>query len=219
MNPMPPHQPPDRIAIRRHRAPHQSFLAVLGARLAAGVPLLAALAAGGLVADRTPDADQRVRPFVVSGAIDTAVPARTFDATVLAMRGAGTITAGRNARDTGGVWVLVQVRLVARDEPITLGYAALLDERGREYLATERFSQALIGGRTLQPGLPVTGEIAFEVPRAAAVRLSLRLAAQSLEHRMDAMIEVALPPADPAAVERWATDAKPAVLASPSAVR
>jgi hypothetical protein len=120
--------------------------------------------------------------------------------------------------DTSGVWVLVRVRLVARNEPILVGYAAVRDADGRTYLASNRIELKLVmGGRDLQPGVPVEGEIAFEVPRGAAPSLSLRLARPPLDQRMDAIAEVPLGISG-AMVNKWLAQAEAAKVTQPGAV-
>ncbi|MFS8479771.1 MAG: hypothetical protein FWJ93_12625 [Micromonosporaceae bacterium] len=191
--------------IRRHRAPDRPAaraLAALGSRLGIGALLIAAIAVGSLIKSVTPDTDTRERPFIRTGAPGEATDARTFEVRVLEVRGAKKIVRLGRERETGGVWVLVKVQAVARHEPTTIGYAAVRDARGRLFHATERIAQPLLGGRTLQPGVPVEGEIVFEVPADAAVSLSIRLAWTPLDQRMDAMAEIGLD-IDAASVAAW----------------
>jgi hypothetical protein len=173
--------------ITRHRRSGQGLPAQLGV----GALVIAALAVGGLISSRTPDVDHRERPFVSSGTIGKRVDARAFDVTVLGVRGTMKLARSGVWHDTGGVWVLVRVRLVARDEPASVGYAAVRDSQDRTYLATNRITQPL-QGRSLQPRVPVEGELAFEVPAKVAPTLSVRLAGPPLDQRMDAMAEVPL---------------------------
>lgn len=211
--------PPDGAAgmndVRRHRAPRgpvHEALAALGTRLGVGAVLLAAVAVGGVVQAAAPDADTRERPFLRTGSIGEPVDGRTFEVRVLGTRGAKEVSRSGKTRATGGVWVLVRVRVVARAEPTVLSYAAVRDARGRVFVATERISQPLAGGRALQPGIPVEGEIVFEVPQDAAAGLSVRLATTSIDHRLDAMTEIGLG-IDSATASAWLAEAEPAVLA------
>jgi hypothetical protein len=182
------------------------------------VLILAALAVGGVITSGTPDTDRRQRPFVRTGAMGQAVNARSFDATVLGVRGAAKVSDAGQVHDTSGVWVLVRVRLVARNEPILVGYAAVRDADGRTYLASNRIELKLVmGGRDLQPGVPVEGEIAFEVSRGAAPSLSLRLARPPLDQRMDAIAEVPLGISG-AMVNKWLAQAEAAKVTQPGAV-
>lgn len=197
--------------VARHRRPSAS-----GRRAGAGVLVLAALAVGGLINSRAPDTDHRERPFVNTGPMGRPVDARAFDATVLGVRGTMKLARAGQWHDTGGVWVLVRVRLVAHDEPVLVGYAAVRDSAGRTYLATTRITQPLFG-RPLQPGVPVAADIAFEVPPKVAPTLAVRLAAPPLDQRMDAMAEVPLK-ITPAMVDGWLKDQSITRLDDPQAV-
>jgi hypothetical protein len=171
----------------------------LRSRFGAGVLIVAALSVGGLIRSGTPDVDTSERPFARAGAVGRKVDAQTYDATVLAVRGATKIhrVAGltkRGDRDTDGVWVLVKVRLLAHREAVQVGWAGLKDGRDRVFSCTDRIDQPLVcAGRMLQPGIPVTGEVAFEVPRDAGTDLTIQLNERPIDHRMTTMIEVQLP--------------------------
>lgn len=193
----------------RHRRGGQG----LPARLGVGALVLAALAVGGLISSRTPDVDHRERPFVTTGTIGRPVDARAFSVIVLGVRGATKVARSGVWHDTGGVWVLVRVRLVARDEPASVGYAAVHDSKDRTYLATNRITQPL-QGRSLQPGIPVEGEFAFEVPSKVAPTLAIRLAGPSLDQRMDAMAEVPLR-ITKSMVDEWQRDTEITKLTEP----
>ena len=191
-----------------------------GARLGAGALVVAALAVGAAITTHTPDTDARERPFVRAGVVGQPVNARTFDATVVSVRGAARVTGGAKSarvRDTAGVWVVVRVRLAARDKPTTVDHAVVRDARGRSTLATPRVVQPLIGNAVVQPGIPVEGDVVFEVPRdAAAAGLTIGLA-DALDPRMDAVAEVPLP-IDRATVDRWLAQPVPMVIADAAVV-
>jgi hypothetical protein len=190
-------------------------------RFGAGVLILAALAVGTVIQSGTPDTDTTERPFSRAGAVGKPVDAKTFDATVLSVRGGtkikrdGGLSSRRREHETGGVWVLVRVRLVAREEAILVGWAAVVDGRGRTYHLTNRIDQPLVGsGRMLQPGIPVTGEVAFEVPRDAATNLTIQITDRALDVRMSAMVEVPLP-AGKATVDGWLANTTTMILTTP----
>lgn len=171
----------------------------LRARFGAGVLIVAALSVGGLIRDGAPDVDTSERPFARAGAVGRPVDADTYDATVLDVRGATKIRrlaglSNRGEHDTDGVWILVKVRLVAHDEAISVGWAGVKDGKGRVFSCTDRIDQPVIcAGRTLQPGIRVTGEVAFEVPKDAATDLTLQINERPIDHRMTTMVEVPLP--------------------------
>jgi hypothetical protein len=198
-------------------------------RIGATIAVIAALAIGSLVIDHVPDVDTQQEPYLRTGSVGKLVDVRTFDVSVLSVRGAAAIgdpdstfdSDSDSTHDTSGIWVLVQIRLVAVDKPMAVSYAAVHDAEGRTYLASERFDQRLVDGEyTLQPGVPVAGEVAFEVPVAVAPQLSIRLAAPALVHdlRMDAMADIPLR-IDAAAVRQWKATTKPVTPTVPAVVR
>ena len=176
--------------------------------------IVVTVVAGGAIRTYTPDTDRRERPFVRTGGEDSPVSARTFDVTVLGVRGGAKVSRAGKDHDTGGVWVIVRVRLVGRTAPANVGYAAVADARDRRYHATGRFIQPLPGGRTLQPDIPLVAEIAFEVPAPVDMPLYLLLAGNSLDQRMDAMARCRLP-VDEQALQRWRAESEPLTIAAP----
>jgi hypothetical protein len=194
----------------RHRAPHGDAvqrLTDLSARGGIAALIIAAIAIGGVVNSYTPDTDARERPFARTGAVGERVDVRSFDATVLDVRGGTKLTRSDKIYETGGVWVVVRVRLVARDKAMLLGRAFVDDGRGHQYRLSDRIIQPL-SIRTLQPGIPAEGEIFFEVPKDAATRLTIQLSPRPFDQRMDARAEVPLD-IDQAKVDSWLAASKP----------
>jgi hypothetical protein len=204
--------------VRSHR--QRANGSALGYRIGATLLVIAALAVGTLITRNIPDVDKQQRPFVHTAALGHLVQLRTFDATVLSVRGAAVVTdSDDEPHDTSGVWILVKVRLTTEHQAAAVGYAVLRDAQGHTYLASTRFSQFLVtGGWELQPGVPVAGEIAFEVPVAVATHLSIRLAASVLDHRMDDMADVPLP-IDAGEVRQWKAQTTPVAPAKPAVVK
>jgi hypothetical protein len=208
---------PEHDHVRSHRLPWRTEgLALLRKRFVAGGLILAALAIGGAITAARPDTDTRLASFYRHGALNQTIAGRTFSVRALGVRGAAKIKADRADHDTSGVWVIVKFTVTARREPTSLKYAALVDAKDRSYRATGRFNQFIVeGGYDLQPGVPVTAEVAFEVPKATATRLSMRLSDQ-FDRRLDAILQVRLP-VSAAQVDRWAADPTVAQL-SPTEV-
>lgn len=157
--------------------------------------VLAAIGAGHLINTLVPDVDTRERPFLESGQTDKNVETRRFDITLLGTRVAKVVEADGWKHDTQGKWVILRVRLVAKNKPVGVQYAAIHDTSDRTFLMTDRLEQPLIGARLLQPGIAVEGEVVFEVPKDAN-GLTARFAVQSGDsgvRRMDAMADIALP--------------------------
>lgn len=180
-----------RAPVARHRPSGTTRAAsVLGTLLV----LVAVVAAGGAVTGSELNADERFRPFVITGEVGEPVAGDTFEVTVLGARAAAAIADRPGWRhDTGGVWLLVRVRLVAHQEVATIGVAQVRDRKGRAWSATERVQQDLTRhSYQLQPGVPVEGEIAFEVPVAVAGELTVRLGEAPEWHPMTPVVEVPL---------------------------
>ncbi|MEV4416948.1 hypothetical protein [Catellatospora sp. NPDC049609] len=172
-------------------------------RLGAVLLVVAVLAAGHAIGASLPDRNGQLRPFPVTGDFGTDVTAREFTARAVAVRCAAELKIGEAILSTQGVWVVVRLRLTARREVTSIQYAAIRDAEGRVYEVTDRFEQPLVaGGRRLQPGIRVEGEIALEVPATATGTLTLLLAATFVDHRMDSMTEIPLPIGDAGAALR-----------------
>ena len=187
----------------------------VGYWVAAVAALLLVINVGDRILQFSTDTAYFQRPFEISADLGEDTQARTFSAAVISTRGAGAITERGGARphETTGVWVIVTVRVTAQREPMSIGYCALRDAQGRLYWDSDRIKQGVHGGYTLQPGVPIEGEVAFEVPRdVAAGKLTVLLGERPIDHRMDALIAVYLDRVDRATVDTWAAD-KQATLA------
>lgn len=176
----------------RHRklGPLQRLLAAAGAV----VLVLAVLVAGNALVEYRPTHAEMHKPYLRTGKLNDTVDVRTFDVTVLGARYASTLRVGGVKYETTGVWVIVKVRLNAHTEPMSVAYMALHDRKDRTFEASERFTQTLVGGgRRLQPGIAVQGEVVFEVPKDALPGMTIRFAESTYDHRMDAMADIELP--------------------------
>ncbi|MEU8078503.1 hypothetical protein AB0B31_24045 [Catellatospora citrea] len=183
-------------------------------RLGTAAFVLAALAAGQAVHSAEPNVNHALRPFPVAGEVGAEVAARTFTARVQLVRCAAALRIGEHVLDTQGVWIIAKLRVGARFKPTSIAYAAARDGAGKIYQTTDRVSLDLVsGGLTMQPGLPYEGEIAIEVPTASAGSLTLLLADNSLDQRMDSMAEIGLPISD-----GHACSAEPTTLLAPKSV-
>lgn len=180
--------------------------------LVAVVVLLATISLGIQLKTYADDVDAAQRPFVVEADVGQPAHGRTFVATALEVRGAGAVYDAGLDHTTNGVWLIVKVRLAALHEPVHLGYAALRDSAGRVHVASNRINQPLVGARVLQPNLPVVGEIAFEVPRDAAVSPTVVLAENPTDQRMDSLLYLRLEPISRDVIDGWADDPEPAIL-------
>jgi hypothetical protein len=194
--PKPQRKPASAPEPRRRKAAHAPR--ATGQRVAAvaaavGMAALA-VAIGAGVKWLGPDPASALRPFANAGAPGKELDVRTFTITVQSARTASSLQAGGAAQPTQGVWVIVRVRLTANHEPTPVGYAAVRDRAGRTYLASDRVQQPLIdGSRPFQPGIPIEGDVIFEVPKDALDGLTALFAAHPDRLALDAMAEVGLP--------------------------
>ncbi|NUR69581.1 MAG: hypothetical protein HOU81_02055 [Hamadaea sp.] len=184
-------------------------------RLGTAALVLAALAIGGVISNFKPSDETQQRPFITRGGPEATVHTRSFDAKVLGVRGGEVIGSAGYVHESKGVWVIVKVQLTANHEPTRVFYAALRDGTERIFEASGRVTQDGLGGRNLQPGIPVDVEIAFEVPTEVPLDLSLRLATDSLDHRMDGMAEIGLPITRDD-LTKWKSDKETMRLARPT---
>jgi hypothetical protein len=207
---------PGRYTVGRHRHAGQARLARWLAALAVAVVVVAL---GGTVSGEL-SPDERFREFVTTGAVGDWVSATSFEASVVAVRTAGTITSEDELDlDTAGVWVLVRVRAMASDEATWIDYAVVVDSAGRSWSATERIDQPLVnGGYRIDPRIPVEAEVAFEVPQPAATDLAIRLGEDNGLYglQMASLVEVPLP--IDAAMVAGGLAAEPVAIDSPKIV-
>jgi len=186
---MPPRLPSHMPGRHRNLGPLQRFLKRAGSVLL----VIAALGVGDLILRYTPDVDERERPFLAEGEQGEAVEARLFSATVLKTRTAAVVKASGALHDTQGIWVILRMRFESLDEPLSIVYAAVVDEQGRSFYASDRLKQPLVdGSRMLQAGIGVEGEVAFEVPRDA-VSLTAQFSDVRTSRAMQAITDITLP--------------------------
>lgn len=177
--------------------------------------LLATLAIGAALLPLKPHGIVWQEEFVRTGKVGTPVDARAFDITVLDATGGAKIDA-KTPIETNGIWIVVRIRVVAKDKPVTIGYAALRDDQGRVYDDADKVNQPMIGGRALQPGVPVEGQVVFEVARDVR-RLTARFAKPALFQMYDAVAEIPLP-ITRADIDSWVAEKRAVPVASPKAV-
>lgn len=146
-------------------------------------------------------------PFPTRGRIGAPVEGRDFALTVdqIALTRAVDIppaygNAPVQRRETDGVWVLVQARLDARQEPMTipggaLGVPSLRSGDGTEYaFAGGRLPTVfplLTSGRAAAPGIPARGLLLFELP-AERLAGAVLVASTKVLPDLDSRVEIDL---------------------------
>jgi hypothetical protein len=146
-----------------------------GRRLGAALVILATLAAGHEITARIPDGTVIAGHFYRTGGIDDRVESLDIAATVVDVRGGPAVVSNRGEElHTGGMWIVVRVRLETLTQPNLILHFAIQDRRSRVYKDSARLFQPFTG-YTLQPAIPVEGDLVFEVARDAVPGAQLRL--------------------------------------------
>lgn len=158
-------------------------------RLVTAGALVAVLALGRAVTGAAPTDDELGAPFLADADVGDTVALRVGDLEVVEVTGSTTLEGSSGVRPTSGVWVVATIRFEARDEPTSLGYAAVVGTDGTTYEATGR-SDLLLS--TSQPGVAVVGTVSIELPPEAVPGARLRLAASFFDQRLDSMADVDL---------------------------
>ncbi|GAA2228289.1 hypothetical protein N1031_05445 [Herbiconiux moechotypicola] len=164
--------------------------------LAHGVVLVVVLVVAGVVAHTAPTDAGWQAAIPVSGQLGERVVGRNIAATVDEVRVAERVVASNGwAGETTGVWVVVDatVESVVDDFGALLG-TAQLRVGDVVYSASDRPDLGTLAGDSLATGIPTSGPLMFEVPRAVlqseeAAHATVQLAINS-DPRADSMIEV-----------------------------
>ena len=147
----------------------------------------------------TPPYAMLTGPIRTAGGQGEAVASRTFSARIEKALQARTIAYKRFGKDferaTGGVWLLVSVETRVGQKTMAIRAATIRGASGRLYRQSRRAGNApqLLSGKTVQPGLPTTGLLVFELPEDETTEMSLLLSAQYSPQLQDE-IEIALEP-------------------------
>lgn len=178
-----------------------------GHRLGTAVLVAGAVAVGGAVNAYAPGPELRERPFINSGHKGDRVVGRTFDAELLGVRGGAIVTSRSQPHDTGGVWVIIKVRLTAHEKPQQINYGAIRDGDDRIFRSSGRIDNNP-PYRIMQPGIPIECEIVFEVPKDVPLPIAARLSASFSDLRMDSVAQLELD-VTRQQLQQWAADQAP----------
>lgn len=132
----------------------------------------------------TPPYAMLTGPIRTDGAQGDIVASRTFSAKVDKAVQAKTIAYKRFGkdveRDTSGAWLLVAVEMRADRQTMPIRAATIRGASGRLYRQSRRADSApqLLSTKTVQPGLPTTGLLVFELPEAETADMTLLLSSQ-----------------------------------------
>lgn len=164
-----------------------------------GVAIVAAVSTTIWIRDRGPRPEDWQGPFLRGGAVGEAVRLRDFTVTVEGVDGGrGLVIGDGEPRPTGGVWLVVSVRVSADRAPGQPETVELVDDRGRAYAPATRFNQPMME-TPVQPGMVARGAIAFEVPFDVGDRVHLRAGPD--DTALDAVADITVP----IAADQWTT--------------
>lgn len=160
-------------------------------RVMAAIALtLLTLAAASAMNGVRPREYQVTEPFVLVGHVGKDLDARTYTVRVEGVRG-GTKLRGQSGYivGTGGVFVLVKIRVLAHDKPMQIVGIQVRDGAGRLFEASTRARNPFF---TFQPGSPAEAEATFEVPASSAASLTLRVSDAPLYEQLITVSEIPL---------------------------
>lgn len=178
--------------------------------------IVATVVAGSELKKLVPDYDDGSRPYVHTGRIGDAVDGLTFSVVVESVRGAAIVTArfGDEYR-TDGVFVAVRAKVTAYSEVVVLRQVSVVDRSGRRFDSAKRFTQYMGELDRYQPGIPVVGEIVFEIPRDAGPGLVLQMSDDpNLDLRNQTIAQVDLG-VDQSSVNTWLSTKEPLEVTTP----
>lgn len=145
--------------------------------------LIVACAALWGMQSTTPNYTRLLAPIESRGDAGSFVRGRTIavrvDGLDIARRLQGKCIGETKVFDTGGVWVIVHATAMSVQRPETLSAAAIESSAGERYLMSDRTGLCgdPLSSTTLQPDVPVSGELIFELPAEALTGADLLAAA------------------------------------------
>lgn len=134
---------------------------------------LVLLVAIGVAQRLIPDADRIYRPIASHGELRQDVAALPYTLRVDGVEIGRTLTIDDERKTTQGVWVVLRATATATKEQARLGNVALVTRSGAQYGVTDR----LLGfdAANLDPGIPQSGTLAFELPKGQVEGAVLRV--------------------------------------------
>jgi hypothetical protein len=158
-------------------------------RVGFGVAVLAALAAGRAIDVGLPS-DSDDRPFVRSGGIGDRVALVYADVTVTAVHTARAVNSGVDDVGTPGRWLVVDLTVVARGQPLATPAISLEDANGRSF--SSDLSRSGYSWTSAPTGVPWLVRIPFEVPQDALAGATLTFSRDVNDDRRDDLARIDL---------------------------
>jgi hypothetical protein len=135
--------------------------------------LIVACAALWGMRSTTPNYTRLLAPIESRGDAGSFVRGRSIavrvDGMEIARKLQGTCIGETKIFDTGGVWLIVHATAMSVQRPETLMAVAVESPAGERYLKSDRpeLCGDLLSSLTLQPDVPASGDLIFELPAAA----------------------------------------------------
>lgn len=167
--------------------------------------VVVAIIAGKELVSHLPEDSASMRPFEVTGEVREDVSLRTGTVRVTQVQLSPTLLTPSQGYRTPGLWVVATVTLVPASERESLTFTAIRSADGeRTWSGRSRSSGSCLAA---PPGVPITCDVAFEVPGDALPGADLLVATET-DQRYDTMavIDLGITAEDVAAAE----DAEPA---------
>lgn len=172
-------------------------------RIGMGFAVIAALAVGQTIDKALPVQHVDDRPFAHRASIGDRVALDYAEVTVRGLHSAARLEVPQGEIGTSGRWLVVDVSVVARAEPLGTPGITLEDGRGRTFDVDPRSGY---GWEAAPTGVPWRVHVPFEVPQDALAGATLVFSRNALDSRRDdvARIDLGISPEDVAAL--WNTD-------------
>ncbi|WP_187995046.1 hypothetical protein [Schaalia sp. JY-X159] len=179
---------------------------VNSALLVTGVIVVAGLAVGSAIDRALPSAqDVLSEPFVTTIEVGQKAELRTADITVDSWTTSDSVTSYGTVYDTVGTWVVLDLHVTAKNRPHTLAGMELVSEGGRTYGGPADIPN---GCDPAQPGVPITCQVAFEVPSEDVPGLELHIPAGGVSGSPGddlAIVDLGIVPDAPSVTSRLST--------------
>lgn len=147
----------------------------------------------------TPTQADFQQPVQVNGTAGKVVQTPRFEITVEAVRVGKKLKVPRTRpdRETSTSWVVVDAIVTARKDPMHLGTVSIRNTDGVQYRSTNRsaISRVDLTGFEFQPGIPVRGSFAVEMPADQVAGAQLEVIENSTFVALEPQATIPLPAA------------------------
>ena len=183
----------------------RNWFAGRGRSLGAGALVLAALAVGRVVTDQLPDAKAvGSAPIERVAQIGEVAHLRVGDVKVVKVQGGNVWSGIVEAKTTPGMWVVADIEFTPRRDEGAISLATIRDDAGHEWSLGRGISTCKLG----IPGVPMTCQVAVEVPAKAMSGAELVLRWNPYDRRWDDQAVIPLTIDDESAAT-WAKNEEP----------